>query len=286
MSQVLTARGSLGGTTLRSREAGGFTLSETRHPPGMRLPRHANDRATLVAVLDGAYVETAAGRVGTHLPGTLLVRPPGEVHANTLDGRGSRCLLLELSDDRLAAVDACGGLFAAARAFPGSPAWTLARRAADELTASDAAAPLALEALALELVAALARLPCGRAGPPPPWLEALRETVHGTPADATLASLSQAAGYAPAYVARAFRRHFGCSIGEYLRRRRVEQACEALARTDAPLSRVALDAGFFDQSHFTRLFRRHVGLTPAAYRRLHRGVRSVPPPVARVQDGR
>jgi AraC family transcriptional regulator len=284
MPEVLTARGSLGGTTLRSRAAGGFTLSETRHPPGMRLPRHANDRATLVAVLDGAYVETAAGRTGTHLPGTLLVRPPGEVHANALDGRGSRCLLVELSAERLAALEGCRGLFAVVRAFPGSPASGLARRAADELKASDAAAPLALEALALELLAALARLPPGPAGPPP-WLESLRETVHDAPGDVTLSSLACAAGFAPAYVARAFRRHFGCSIGEYLRRRRVERAREALVLSDAPLSRVALEAGFFDQSHFSRVFRRHLGLTPAAYRRLHRGVRPVPSPVARVQDG-
>jgi AraC family transcriptional regulator len=170
------------------------------------------------------------------------------------------------------------------RTFPGSPASALARRAADELRASDAAAPLALEAVALELLAALARVPANRASPAPAWLEALRETVHAAPADVTLTSLAGTAGFAPAYVARAFRRHFGCSVGEYLRRRRVERACEALILTDAPLARVALDAGFFDQSHFSRLFRRHLGLTPAAYRRLHRGVRSVPAPVARVQD--
>ncbi|MFL5383712.1 MAG: helix-turn-helix domain-containing protein [Longimicrobiaceae bacterium] len=283
MPDVLTARGSLGGTTLRSRDVGGFTLSETRHPPRMRLPRHANDRATLVAVLGGAYVETAAGRTGTHLPGTLLVRPAGEVHSNALDGRGSRCLLVELSPGRL---EACGGLFGDVRAFAGSPAAALALRAAEELGASDAAAPLALEALALELVAALARQPSGRAGSPPRWLEAIRQTVHEAPSGVTLASLAREAGYAPVYVARAFRRHFGCSVGEYLRRRRVEIARDALALSDAPLAAIALDAGFFDQSHFSRVFRRHLGLTPAAYRRLHREVRPVPAPVARVQDGR
>ncbi|MDP3908824.1 MAG: helix-turn-helix domain-containing protein [Gemmatimonadales bacterium] len=43
-----------------------------------------------------------------------------------------------------------------------------------------------------------------------------------------------------------------------------------LARADAPLSDVALRAGFADQSHFTRFFRRTMGVTPLAYRRERR----------------
>jgi len=47
----------------------------------------------------------------------------------------------------------------------------------------------------------------------------------------------------------------------------VLRACQELTAGDAPLAEVALRAGFADQSHFTREFRRHVGVTPAAFRR-------------------
>jgi len=157
-----------------------------------------------------------------------------------------------------------------------APAAALALRAADELTARDEAAPLALEALALELLASLTRCPPERRGPPPAWLMRLRDTVHETRSPVTLTSLARSAGHAPVYVARAFRRHFGCSVGEYLRRRRIERACEAMVHSSGPLSQVALEAGFYDQSHFSRVFRRQMGITPAEYRRRHGGFRAYP----------
>ena len=68
-----------------------------------------------------------------------------------------------------------------------------------------------------------------------------------------------------------FRHAFRCSTGEspyaYILRRRMEHAQELMLLTDASLSQIALDCGFTDQPHLTRLFRRIVGVTPAAWRR-------------------
>lgn len=50
-------------------------------------------------------------------------------------------------------------------------------------------------------------------------------------------------------------------------RLRVEFACEELSRPDTPLIRIALAAGFYDQGHFCRTFKRLTGITPTAYRR-------------------
>lgn len=55
-------------------------------------------------------------------------------------------------------------------------------------------------------------------------------------------------------------------MGEYLRRLRVESAWRQLAITDKPLSVIALDAGFADQAHLTRVFESLMGVTPGAYR--------------------
>lgn len=63
-----------------------------------------------------------------------------------------------------------------------------------------------------------------------------------------------------------FQRCFGCAPGEYMRRLRVDHARRTLERGLDPLSEVALDAGFSDQSHLTRLFRRYLGTTPGSYR--------------------
>jgi AraC family transcriptional regulator len=51
---------------------------------------------------------------------------------------------------------------------------------------------------------------------------------------------------------------------------RVERAKSLLAQSELPLSEVGLRAGFGDQSHFTRLFRRLTGTTPQSYRQMLR----------------
>ena len=61
------------------------------------------------------------------------------------------------------------------------------------------------------------------------------------------------------------------SIGEYLRRLRIDRAAEQLATGSQPLAEIALAAGFADQSHFSNVFRRRVGMSPSAYRREVRG---------------
>ena len=70
------------------------------------------------------------------------------------------------------------------------------------------------------------------------------------------------------YFSRAFRSVIGEPPYAYVMRRRVERAQEIMLRTDMPLSQIALDCGLADQAHFTRLFRRVVGVSPGAWRRL------------------
>ena len=98
-----------------------------------------------------------------------------------------------------------------------------------------------------------------------------RDLVHDSaPHALSLHELGAAVGRHPAHVARAFRRKHGVSVRAYARTLRVEWATVAVATTDDPIARIALEAGFADQSHFTRTFRRHHGVTPARYRMLVR----------------
>jgi transcriptional regulator GlxA family with amidase domain len=70
----------------------------------------------------------------------------------------------------------------------------------------------------------------------------------------------------PGYLARAFREHIGMPIGAYAREIRLERAAADLSTTDDRILDIAIAAGFTDQSHLTRLFRRRFGVTPAQYR--------------------
>ena len=65
-------------------------------------------------------------------------------------------------------------------------------------------------------------------------------------------------------------RLLGMSPTDYVTKLRVLLARRALERSDQAVGAIALDLGFYDQSHFTRVFRRATGLTPLAYRQRFR----------------
>ena len=146
----------------------------------------------------------------------------------------------------------------------------LAWRLAGELRASDAAAPLAAEGFALELLAATSRETRRaelRVGRPPAWLCSAEDLLRARiGACVGLGELAEEVGVHPTHLARVFRAHYGVSVGEYGRCLRLAWAAAEVARGDTPLATIATQAGFADQSHFTRLFKHYVGTTPARYR--------------------
>ncbi|MBP2302631.1 helix-turn-helix transcriptional regulator [Azospirillum picis] len=78
--------------------------------------------------------------------------------------------------------------------------------------------------------------------------------------------LAAAAKLSCGYFCQAFKDSFGCPPHAYIMRRRVERAKELLETTGTPLSQIALDCGFSDQSHFSRIFRRIAGEVPRLWR--------------------
>lgn len=88
--------------------------------------------------------------------------------------------------------------------------------------------------------------------------------------DVTVNSIAEKVGVHPVYIARQFRKHYHCTMGEYVRRLRVEAAGREISESDTPLSEIASLFGFYDQSHLTNTFKRLTGMTPAEYRRAFR----------------
>src|SRR4030095_10351225 len=101
----------------------------------------------------------------------------------------------------------------------------------------------------------------------PGWLRDARELIHDRFAETiTLAEIARALDVHPVHLARMFRKHFQCPMGEYQRRLRVEYASCQLMNTKVPLAEIAQSAGFSDQSHFSNTFRKQTGMTPRKFR--------------------
>ena len=84
--------------------------------------------------------------------------------------------------------------------------------------------------------------------------------------DLSLVTLAAVGQTSPAHFARLFKHATGLAPHQYVITCRMEHAKRLLAETDMPLIEVGALVGCADQSHFTALFRKHVALTPKAYR--------------------
>jgi len=240
----------------------GLVLSELRFPGGYDQPSFEPELPYLAIVLDGALVKSFQRRSRELAGGTAITIPAGAAHSARFGRAGARIVLVTFAREDEAAVDRIAEL------RERELVW-LAWRLAAELRAADAAAPLAAEGLALELLAATTREKerDRERRRPPAWLASAEELLRARVREkVTLGELAQTAGVHPAHLARAFRTHYGSSVGEYGRRLRLAWAAAELARGERPLAEIAVEAGFADQSHFTRVFKRHVGSTPAQYR--------------------
>lgn len=265
--------------------AGGFHFVEAQYQPGEEVPPHAHEAAQLCLNLRGGYIEQHAGTRLPCEPFTLILNPPGHVHADRFPG-GGRCLSVAIPPTAWCDSESPARKIAmpahAQRAVPTRFAFELLA----ELRARIGADTVTVETLVLSILDDLADrsgIEVGRASPP--WLEQVRQRVHeefGQPR--SLRTLAQYAGVHRVHLARAFRAHYGCTIGQYLRQRRLEFAARELVVADLRLSEIALRAGFADQSHFTTVFQRFIGITPGVFRRRFASSRAPGLDVTDLQD--
>jgi AraC family transcriptional regulator len=261
------SQGRFFGQAQERRQLGDLILVVAHHPAGSRLPRHTHERAYFCVNFGGSYHERYGRRSRHCQPGMLVFHPPGEAHSEEHESAVST-LNVELDASWLGRVAEVAVPLDRPAELRDATTVAAGMQLLREFRRGDGDAALAIEALTWEILATAAGpgapAPSGR---PPRWLSQARDLVEarlGRPV--ALHDLAAAAGVHPVYFAAMFRRFHGCSVGEYQRRRRFQLARAKLADRELPLAQIAIEAGFADQSHFTRTFKRFTGMTPRQYR--------------------
>lgn len=252
---------------------GQTAVSEASFADNLVLPTHTHD-TPVFAVFFGGLMEFSLGsRDHMCRQCTVQVHPAGEPHAQKFGPAGARMLVVQPVLERPDTPAALRELIARVSNFRHAGIADLAARAALELRCPDRLSPLALEAIVMEILVCAARLPtdrrCGSALPG--WLERAAEMVHDRFREQLqLSEIADEVGVHPGHLARSFRQHFRLPLGTYIRRLRLAWAAHRLGKSDDPIVNIAYEAGFADQSHFTRSFRQYSGVTPAQMRRNRR----------------
>lgn len=243
-------------------------LTECTYAPGVQVPEHSHENPYLIFTLNGCQEEVFGVRHRVYVPGTLAIHPAGEVHREKLGPEGMRCLHVEFGIQWMKRHGEISRVLERPAQFQDGNSGWLAQRIYREFRHMDDVAPAAIEGLALEVLAeASRRRRPDSSGKRPRWLGGVQELIRARFAEPlSLSEVAAWAGVHPVSLARAFRNHYRCSVGEFIRQVRIESACEVIRSQDLSLTEVGLVTGFADQAHFSRTFKRVTGMTPGQFR--------------------
>ena len=257
------------GDVLKFRTIGPFTLSEMVYPAGLMLPNHTHREAYITFVIEGICHETYASGAIVCRPGGVRFLPAGEMHANHVESE-LRCLHISSPPEAFDQVARQSVVPRTPAQINGLTATWLANRLYAEFSREDAASAVAIEGLVLAILAEIARSET-RPNPTlaPRWLRHATEIVESRFLERlSLAEIAAEVGVHYVHLSRQFHKYNSCTIGEMIRRRRVQYASHLLAHSQTPLAEIALICGFSDQSHLSFLFKRYMGLSPSKFRSL------------------
>lgn len=252
----------------RSVDLGGFVVTETVRGQSLTLPWHFHEHTNIAFVVKGCFIETIGKRPHECRPCSLIVRPAGESHLNQYGQVEARCLIIEVKPQRLETFRELSHALESAYHRRDKALSALGLRIYKEFRWMDGSSPLAIEALILEILVQLSRRGVANSRSIEPlWLCEARDLIHeNSSAPISLSSIAETVGVHPAHLARTFRRHYRRTVGDYVRRLRLDNAVRELTKAEKSLAEIALTAGFYDQSHFSHAFKLHLGVTPAEFR--------------------
>lgn len=245
-----------------------LNLCDVIYPPTLSQPRHTHKYASFSFVLKGNYAESVNRRTHSRQASTLIFHPPEEDHAVEFEN-DVRILSVEFSFEKLSKIRQQSVIFDDSASCRSERTNWLGNKIYQEFCRMDSFSMLALEGLILELLAEASRCKIG-AGEKniPRWLNQTKDFLRENFSERF--TLEEIADVHPVHLSRVFREKFGCTIGEYARRLRVEFASKQIASTENSLCEIAHAAGFADQSHLNKTFKTAFGLTPAEHRKISR----------------
>jgi AraC family transcriptional regulator len=254
------------GATQRRAEGAGLVLSEVTHLHGRKLPEHTHQSAYFGLLLDGGYTERFTQRTTEYGPFTLGFHPPEFTHTDEIGACGSRMFCIEVRDKFWTKVRE---YLTAPKFIPdlcGAETTWLAVRLYRNFRAGILDA-FHMEEICAEMVERCGQTTVSNETSSPAWLERAMELLRGSFRNPlTLDEIARQIGMHPIHLSRVFRKKYGCTMGEYVNRLRVQFACAEMSRGWPALNELALAAGFADQSHMGRVFLSRVGETPAKFR--------------------
>ncbi len=267
LCNVRLSPGQFFGIASHQMESEWVSISAREYEPLREQPWHLHERPTFFVHLSGEQLdETPAGE--WPMPSLSLTYHPARLrHRSRLGPRGARGVNIEVSAEWLLGNGVHTDDLGHARVLGSFAARTAALRLVRIYGPSVVPQP-ELDDMLLDLIEAMVVLPPGSDAGAPSWLPKVEDRIAAEFRNPIgLAGLARSTGVHPVHLARVFRSRHGCSVTEHIQRLRIHAAIGQILQGDA-IGVAALDAGFADQFHFTRILKAHFGYCPKIVKRL------------------
>ena len=256
------------GRLLSTTELGSFKFTETEYAAGQLLPKHAHEEDFFCLTMKGRYKESSERSSYVCSPLTLAFHPAGTPHSVEFGGAQVQVFKIEMYPEWIGSIRESQRTVQRPVYCSGGMSSRIALRLFKEYRTMDSLSELMIEGLLLEIFVYTLRSSTIKAKRnPPAWLIKAHDLLHDSfSQNLQLKEIAKNVGIHPVHLATCFRQHYGSTIGEYLRKLRIDFACSQIRESDRPLTEIAMSAGFCDQGHFSRSFKQALGMSPSEYR--------------------
>lgn len=225
---------------------------------------HYHDTAHLSFILKGGAIDKRKNFIDERISGELMFFRAGEPHQTIYKGFPVRNINIELKADFFVEnqIDEndLGDSFIN---IPNAKFSML--KIYKELLANDEFSDSSIEMLLLNLLD-YSDLPKKSR---PVWLNKIVELLHDNwNKEISVNDLANLTNVHPKTISKYFPRYFNCTLGEYRRNLKVEKALSLIKSSKLSLTEIAYECGFYDQSHFTGIFKQLTGLQPKQFKKL------------------
>lgn len=242
---------------------------------GSATGRHYHDDTNLVFSLAGSLTQSMSSRTTLLTPSTLMYVPAGEMHATSFGPRGASCFFVALDavwlDKRFDGIK----IDSSEPRIVGGASYlqSVVLKMYEEFRQPDALSDVIMEGALLELFGRWFREGQQPLREIPGWLRTIRTLLHDSFRESiSLSDLSETVGVHSSHIAREFHGAYGLTVGEYVRKLRVDFVSTQLrnpGKKEISLTDLALQAGFSSHAHMSSVFRRVTGMTPTEYQKAH-----------------
>lgn len=261
---VLEAGKYIGNEVSQSSFAGIIT-SDIYYEAGIISDWHCHQNPHFSHILNGGSVEIRQNEKNRQQQGTSLYYYPGIIHQNIGYIKGTRIFNLEFTEDFLTKYDL--NVPDESCMFSHGIQWGTSGlvKIMGEHYLDDQQSILAMEQLSILLLTCTNTIKCMG----PAWIFRIKDFLYDHwNIPLSLSYISEEMNLHPVTISRYFPQYFGCTIGDYLRRIKIEKALPMIRSKKQSLTEIAFNCGFADQAHFIKTYKRFMGITPSQYQRM------------------